>query len=53
MEKAKRMMAMCRISIDGITWKEIWIREGTFNIEEKRYAKHGFYMKPSIVRKEM
>lgn len=47
-------MKMVRITNNnGMTWKEIWIRDGTYNIEQKRYKLRGFDMKPSIVRKEI
>lgn len=45
---------MIRVSKDGITWKEIWIKSGTFNVERKRYANHGYiYTKQSIVTREV
>ena len=45
---------LCRVSNDGgYTWKEIWIKTGLFVVEKKRWKKHGYILKTSIVKKEM
>lgn len=45
------MLKMCRISTDGIGWKEIWVDEQLINVVQKYYERKGYYFKKSIVKK--
>ena len=47
---------MCRVrKYDDVSWHEIeiWIADGTYNIERKRWNRKGYDIKPSIVKKEV
>lgn len=48
-----KQLEMIRISKNGLSWGDVWITEGSFNIYKKLYERRGYYVKRTLVKKQI